>query len=90
MEIEFDSRKRDQTLRERGLDFARFCELFNGKHLTRADSRAGYDEPRFQTIGRLDGHMVMAVWTPRGAARRVISMRRINEREISLVKADLD
>ena len=51
-------------------------------YLTREDARENYAEPRFQTAGWLDGRIVMLVWTPRGEARRIISMRKANEREI--------
>ena len=33
------------------------------------------------TVGHLEGRMVVVVWTPRGRARRVISMRKANDRE---------
>ena len=33
------------------------------------------------TIGYLGGRMVVLAWTVRGAARRIISMRKANERE---------
>ena len=33
--------------------------------------------------GVLDGRMVVMVWTPRGEVRRIISMRKANEREIA-------
>lgn len=81
MQIEFDPDKRDKTLIERGLDFARAGEVFAGRHFTMEDDRDGYDEPRFITFGKLAGRMVVVVWTPRGAARRIISMRKTNERE---------
>ena len=83
MQIDFDSRKRDQTLRDRGLDFARAVEVFAGRNLTRADVRADYAESRFVTAGWLDARLVVVVWTPRGEVRRIISMRKANEREIS-------
>ncbi|MGH8190748.1 MAG: BrnT family toxin [Rhodanobacteraceae bacterium] len=81
MEIEFDPLKRAQTLQERGLDFADAGELFDGPIATRPDTRRDYGEPRFQTLGLLDGHAVMVVWTPRGAVRRIISMRYAHEDE---------
>lgn len=68
MQVEFDSDKRDKTLAERGLDFP---------------ERTTYGELRFVTVGWLDGRTVVMVWTPRGEARRIISMRKANEREIS-------
>ena len=81
MEIEFDPDKREQTLTARGLDFARAAEVFAGRHFTAEDDREGYGEARFITVGTLDGRMVVMVWTPRGEARRIISMRKANERE---------
>jgi hypothetical protein len=83
MQIEFDPDKRRKTLVERGLDFARADEVFAGTHLTREDTREDYFEQRFQTAGWLDARIVMVVWTPRGEARRIISMRKANEREIT-------
>jgi uncharacterized DUF497 family protein len=81
MQIEFDNDKRDRTMTERGLDFARADEVFAGGHFTAPDDRSSYGEPRFITIGTLEGRMVVMVWTPRGEVRRIISMRKANERE---------
>ncbi|MCW5626104.1 MAG: BrnT family toxin [Burkholderiales bacterium] len=80
MKIEFDQEKRDITLAERGLDFARAIEIFQDRHFTAEDTRE-YAEPRFITVGMLDGRMIVTVWTPRSDARRIISMRKANERE---------
>lgn len=81
MLIEFDPDKRNKTLTERGLDFARADEVFAGRHFTAEDIREDYSEPRYITVGKLDERMVVMVWTPRGEARRIISMRNANERE---------
>jgi uncharacterized DUF497 family protein len=48
---------------------------------TAEDLRFAYGERRFITVGLLDERMVLVVWTPRGEARRIISMRNANERE---------
>lgn len=82
MEIAFDPDKRDKNLVERGLDFALAGEVFAGPHLDWRDTRADYGEDRYITFGALDGSMVVMVWTPRGCARRIISMRKANDREI--------
>jgi uncharacterized DUF497 family protein len=79
--ITFDAAKREKTLRERGLDFAAAADVFVGLHVTREDDRHDYGEKRFITAGRLGGRMVVIVWTPRGDARHVISMRKTNGRE---------
>ena len=81
MLIEFDADKRDTTFSQRGLDFARAAEIFAGRHYTGEDLREDYAEPRYITVGLLDGRMVVMVWTPRGEARRIISLRKANERE---------
>ena len=89
MRITFDAVKRERTLRERGLDFARAHEVFDGLTITLPDQRQDYGEPRFITAGWLDERLVVLVWTPRGLARRIISMRKANEREIDKYKQSL-
>ncbi|MBC7718361.1 MAG: BrnT family toxin [Chitinophagaceae bacterium] len=89
MQIEFDQPKRDKTLHERGLDFAGAAQVFAGKHLTLEDTREDYDEQRFQTAGWLGGRIVVLIWTPRGKSRRIISMRKANEREIAKIRSVL-
>ena len=84
MAIELDTAKRNATLEARGLDMARADEVFEGTTLTVEDDRQHYGEDRFITIGFLDGRMVILVWTPRNGTRRIISMRKANEREQAL------
>ncbi len=81
MKIEFDPAKRLKTLEERGLDMGKAGEIFEGATLTVEDDREDYGEPRFITIGLLEDRMVVLVWTPRGKACRIISMRKANARE---------
>ncbi len=85
MRIEFDPAKRATALAERGLDFECAVEVFLGRHLTRTDDRHDYGEPRFVTAGWLDARVVMVVWTQRGDARRIISMRKANARETQVL-----
>jgi uncharacterized protein len=79
--IVFDRAKREQTLRERGIDFRDARHVFAGRTVDRRDDRADYGEVRMQTVGYLNGRMMMIVWTQRGAARRIISMRKCNAKE---------
>jgi uncharacterized protein len=90
VEIEFDAAKRQAILDNRGLDMARGGEIFENATLTIPDDRKDYGEPRFITIGRLDGRMVVAVWTPRGRRRRIISLRKANPREQTTYGSRLD
>jgi hypothetical protein len=75
VDISFDPAKRAKTLAERGLDFADAGLVFAGLTATVQDTRSGYGEDRYITAGYLDGRRVVLVWTPRGNARRIISMR---------------
>ena len=82
MNLEFDQDKRDKTLLERGLDFARAVEVFEGNHFTGQD--------RFITVGWFEARLVGVVWTPRGEVRRIISMRKANDREKALYPRHLE
>jgi uncharacterized DUF497 family protein len=79
--ITFDPAKRERTLEDRGLDFADAGLVFAGATFTFKDERADYGEDRFVTVGELSGRMVIVVWTPTVDGRRIISMRKANERE---------
>ncbi len=81
MLIAYDPAKRELTLQARDLDMAEAAMIFAGTHLTIPDERKDYGEPRFITFGTLDGRMVVAVWTKRGDTRRIMSLRKANDRE---------
>jgi uncharacterized DUF497 family protein len=86
MRITCDPRKRLRTLQDRGLDLFRAKEVFAGEHFTRPDLRHPYGEERFITVGWLDARLVVLAWTPRGVARRIISMRHCHEREAKKIR----
>lgn len=90
MQISYDPGKREITLRERDLDFRDAGKVFGRVTFDREDDRYDYGEVRIITIGRLDGRMVVVVWTPRGEARHIISMRKANEREQARYQAHLE
>lgn len=83
MKIEFDPAKRARTVAERGLDFDSAIDVFAGPTYSFFDRRLDYGEPRVVTIGMLEYRWVVIVWTYPGDARRIISMRYANEREIA-------
>ena len=57
------------------------AEVFADAVITVADTRLDYGEDRFMTVGYLKGRMVIVIWTMRGTSRRIISLRKANERE---------
>ena len=82
MDISFDTAKRGETLKRRGLDFADAGTVFaDAGSITVIDARQDYGEERYLTAGHLDGRCVVIVWTPRGGSRRIISMRHAHGRE---------
>ena len=81
MGVVYDEAKRRATLTARGLDFAQGETIFDGPAFTVPDLRSDYGEQRFVTFGLLDDRQVVVVWTWRGGDRRIISMRKANERE---------
>jgi uncharacterized DUF497 family protein len=92
VKITYDPAKRAWTIQERGLDFEDAAKVFAGLELTDLDEREDYGEDRYQTMGLLDGRLVMVVWTQRGEDRQdrhVISMRKCNDREKTRFQARL-
>ncbi len=81
MKITFDPAKRAETLRRRRIDFLDAASVFAGLTYTILDQRFPYPEDRYVTVGLLSGRMVIVVWTPTEDGRRIISMRKANDRE---------
>jgi uncharacterized DUF497 family protein len=80
MEFEWSEAKRLAVLDARRLDFLDGCRLFDGRLICTAPSPRGGEE-RWISIGELQGEMIAVVWTRRGAAIRVITMRKARDEE---------
>ena len=72
------------------MDFEDTVHVFAGTAITIEDDRKDYGETRYQTFGMLGDRMVAVVWTPRGEARHIISMRKANDRERRKYEAQLE
>jgi uncharacterized DUF497 family protein len=90
MEIEYDEEKRQLTLANRGLDFARAGEVFDGAEFTWVDDRFDYGEVRFNTFGWIEDRLISVTWTARNGKRRIVSMRKANDREQARYRRNLD
>jgi uncharacterized DUF497 family protein len=55
--------------------------VFAGLTSTVVDHRLDYGETRFITAGHLDERLIVMVWTRRGEARHIISMRHCHAKE---------
>ncbi|WP_298014577.1 BrnT family toxin [uncultured Castellaniella sp.] len=83
MEIEYDPIKNDRNVIDRGLSFELARHLEWNETLVVADVRRDYAEPRFQALGPIQGRLYVLIFTIRGAALRVISLRKANAREVA-------
>lgn len=90
MKIEYDPAKRLQTLEARDLDFESITDVFDSFYLVRTDDRADYGEVRYIMLGALGDRPVVCVWTPRGDAVRVISMRIADDDERKIYRRELE
>ena len=90
MKIEYDAAKRQHTLETRGLDFETITNVFDEFYLVRTDDRTDYGEVRYIMLGALGDRPVVCVWTPRGDAVRVISMRIADDDEREIYWRELE
>ncbi|HHW34424.1 MAG TPA: BrnT family toxin [Paracoccus solventivorans] len=81
MDLDWDPKKRDDTLKERGLDFAIVAEADWDDALTVEDSRTDYGEARFVSLVPIHERLYVVAWCMRGDKLRVISLRKANARE---------
>ena len=79
--VTYDPAKREQNLRERGLDFEDAKYVFEAPHLEVEDTREDYGEVRIICYDRLTDRLVVVGYVQRGQDQHVFSMRKANERE---------
>ena len=76
------SRQSAENLSKHGIDFDQAQALWDDPWTLGAPARTE-DEPRFLSIGKIEGKHWAAIWTPRGDAVRIISVHRARKEEIS-------
>lgn len=89
MRLFWDEAKRRRTVAERDLDFADAAQVFAGPTFEFEDRRKDYGERRMVCVGFLRGRMIVTVYRPQGSGRRIISMRKANDREQKIYGARL-
>ncbi|NCO16143.1 MAG: BrnT family toxin [Alphaproteobacteria bacterium] len=81
MKFEYDAAKSAANRAKHGIDFDRAQALWDDPWLLEAPARTE-GEPRWLSIGLIDGRHWAAVWTRRGDTVRFISVRRARKEEI--------
>lgn len=81
MDFEYDPTKSAANEAKHGIDFDQAQALWGDPWMLEVPAKTE-DEPRFLSIGRIEGKHWAAIWTPRGDAVRIISVRRARKEEI--------
>jgi len=81
MVFEYDSAKSAANRDKHGIDFEESQALWNDPWLLEVPANTT-DEPRFLSIGQIDGKHWSAIWTDRNGKVRIISVRRSRKEEI--------
>ena len=83
MEFEFDPGKDATNLSKHGLSLAAAAELSWDAALVWIDDRADYGEVRMVALAPIEDILLFVAFVVREPARRIISLRRANRREVS-------
>jgi uncharacterized protein len=79
--FEWDEIKNQTNIKRHGIDFHDAALVFEQPMLISPDDRKDYGERRFVGLGLLFEVVIVIVFTKRGDAVRVISIRRANKNE---------
>ncbi len=86
MEFEFDLRKSKLNKSKHGIDFVEAQKLWNDEFRIVIPART-IDEARYLLIGKISEKCWSAIFTYRGEAIRLISVRRSRKEEIELYES---
>ncbi|HEX4045907.1 MAG TPA: BrnT family toxin [Gammaproteobacteria bacterium] len=89
MKFEWDNNKNEINIQQHGIDFHDAAVIFEYPILIKTDTRKDYGEKRLIGLGLLFGVVIVIVFTKRGEAIRVISIRRANKNERKIYQEKL-
>jgi len=81
MLFDWDTGKNQSNILKHGIDFIDAKEIFNNPMIIKVDKRINYGEKRWISIGLLGDIIVVMIFTLRGKAIRIISVRKANQKE---------
>lgn len=82
MKIDFDSKKSEKNVAERGLSFEKVSEFDWENAIYTEDERKKYPEQRYVAMGYLGTRLHVICFTPIDGGVRVMSFRKANLREV--------
>lgn len=78
---EWDEAKNAANRLKHGVGFELILRFDWSAAVLEIDSRYAYGEERVRAFGRCDGHAICVAFTQRGTRLRIISMRRMHDKE---------
>jgi len=90
MRYTFDPAKEVANRAKHGVSLALAEILFAGPHRIVADDRFDYGEVRAVAFGLINDRLFVCVYAAREAERRVISLRKANQREVKRYDESLE
>ena len=90
MKYVFDPAKDATNRAKHGVSLALAEVLFAGPHVSATDDRFDYGEKRAVAFGFINDRLFVCVYADRGAERRVISLRKANNREMKRYGENLE
>ena len=83
MKYEWDGEKNAANEAKHGIGFEEAATFEWDTAFVTRDLRADYGEPRFAALGFIEARLFVMIFTKRGDAVRIISLRKANARERS-------
>jgi len=80
---EWDKTKRAANIEKHRIDFEAIHDFDWSTATVFVDERQDYGEPRFVAFGYIKARLVAVVYTERSRKKRIISMRKANNREVN-------
>ena len=90
MNYVFDPEKDRRNRAKHGVSLALAEVLFLGPCVTMVDDRFDHGETRQIAFGNINARLFACVYSDRNGERRVISLRKANNREVNRYAADLE
>jgi uncharacterized DUF497 family protein len=87
-DFEWDTENEGVHVRKHGIDFSTASRIWEATVFEKSDARHDYGEERFIGVGKVDGRLLVVVYTWRGTSRRIISARKANSRERELYEKE--
>lgn len=79
--MSYDETKRQINLDKHRIDLALCDSIFDAPMITREDGRIAYGEKRLQSLGWLNGRVVVVIWVDRVTGAHFISCREADKHE---------